>query len=123
MEKIGNLISPEKKKELYNKFQGKESDNFMGEEKPSSNFLGGLFGPKEDEYKTFMQTRAGQFLAENKEGIGSTLLGLLGKKPAAPTPNYTPAENKGMPTWAWVVIALLVVLIIFFVVRSLRSGK
>ncbi len=57
-------------------------------------------------------------------GVVSSIGGLLGlSKPATTTtgaPLPAPAKS-GMPTWAWVLIAIVVAVIIFFVVKSMKK--
>jgi hypothetical protein len=119
MERIGNLISEKKKKEIYSKFE--ESDSFVGqEEPPKSDQLFGLFEKKQgDNYKTFMDTRAGQFLDNNKDFLGSLLGGILGGGAASQTPSYVPppVENKSIfqSVWFWMILVIVFMIIMYFV--------
>jgi hypothetical protein len=123
-EKLGNFISEEKKKELYSRF--KNADNFIGEEKPSDNsqFLGleNLFGKKEgDDYKTFNDTRAGQFLDQNKDFLGSILGGILGGGGTTQTTYIPPPQEKKsifQSAWFWIFIILVLILITWLIVRK-----
>ncbi len=66
------------------------------------------------------------FLAKNSNILSSGIDifgGLFGSKPAASTPIYggVPAEKSGMPWWAWVLIAVVVALIIYFIVKLIKK--
>ncbi len=72
------------------------------------------------------QSKLDTFFTKNANIISSgvdLLGGLFGSKPSA-TPVYStlpPTEKSGMPWWAWVLIAVVVALIIYFIVKLIKK--